>query len=147
MCIVEVRPPAPDETQPQLECGPGQQTAYTNNQAFDDVQADMTALEPNITWVHEAAATSTGNSVSLFTAATNSDFVYLQGLSKDGHCYTVVQVNNPGITTPATGYNEGASGTACAAPPSLPSRVRCWLATPPPLRTSARPRTSLPGKY
>ena len=85
----------------------------------------MTAIEPNITWVHEAAATSTGNSVSLFTAATNSDFVYLQGLSKDGYCYTVVQVNNPGITTPATGYNEGAGYCLCG--PDRLCRAGCSI--------------------
>jgi type IV pilus assembly protein PilA len=96
-----------------------EQTAYAQNQSFSDNATVLTAVEPNLTWNSEAAATSTGNAVSAFTAqattgVTTSDYVYLQALSKDGHCYTVLQVNNPSWTTPETGYNEG--GATCSAP-------------------------------
>jgi type IV pilus assembly protein PilA len=97
-----------------------EQTAYAQNQSFsDNTGSVMTAIEPNLTWNTEAAATSTGNAVSAFTAqattgVTTSDYVYLQALSKDGHCYTVLQVNNPSLTSPETGYNEG--GATCSAP-------------------------------
>jgi type IV pilus assembly protein PilA len=91
-----------------------EQTVWTNGQAFDDTVANLKTAEPNLTWVSETAASATGSSVSVFVGTAPSDFVYLQALGSDKHCYTIVQVNNSALTTPATGYNEG--GATCTAP-------------------------------
>ncbi|MHB1534167.1 MAG: prepilin-type N-terminal cleavage/methylation domain-containing protein [Acidimicrobiales bacterium] len=100
-----------------------EQTYWTNNQSFGN-PADMTAVEPNLTWATAALGTTpAGNAVlaTINATDTTSTIVDLQAYAKDGNCYSVMQDNAPGVTGTTTAYNEtkGACGTPVTTFPTV----------------------------
>jgi type IV pilus assembly protein PilA len=94
-----------------------EQTAWTNNQAFDGSTTDMSGIESGINWTSGAAAgTSTPNQVAV-QVSTDSNEVLLQAQGKDGNCYYIVQSNESSGSF--TGYYEE-KGT-CTAPGTFPT--------------------------
>ncbi len=98
-----------------------EQTAWTNNQAFDSSTTDMSGIESGINWTSGTAGTSTPNQVSV-AVSTDNNAVQLQAQGKDGNCYYILQSNESGNSF--TGYYES-TGT-CATntiPTTLPTTV------------------------
>ena len=98
-----------------------EQTAWTNNQAFDSSTTDMSGIESGINWTSGTAGTSTPNQVSV-AVSTDNNAVQLQAQGKDGNCYYILQSNESGNSF--TGYYE--SKGSCATntiPTTLPTSV------------------------
>ena len=99
-----------------------EQTYWTNNQAFvgSGATADSTmqGIEPQLNWNSTAApsSSSTVNTVAEYVDSTGNILV-LEAYAKDGNCYIIEQTNAPGLTGPATGYNEEKG--ACTAPTTV----------------------------
>jgi type IV pilus assembly protein PilA len=104
-----------------------EQTAWTNNQAFDSSTTDMSGIESGINWTSGTAGTSTPNQVSV-AVSTDNNAVQLQAQGKDGNCYYILQSNESGNSF--TGYYE--SKGACATntiPTTLPTSVTSGAAS------------------
>jgi type IV pilus assembly protein PilA len=90
-----------------------EQTNWTNNQAF---ATSLTSIEPSLNWTTATTTTQGGNTVTV-TVLDNGQQVVLQGLAKDGNCYSILQSNDPTVATGSfTGYAETTgAGAACPA--------------------------------
>lgn len=92
-----------------------EQTEWTNTQSFDATPTDMTSVEQALNWTTTVPTAEGGNTVFVETGtltggATNA-VVVLQGLAKDGNCYTILQSNDPSGDVTAYSTNKSSCPT------------------------------------
>jgi type IV pilus assembly protein PilA len=88
-----------------------EQTNWTNAQSFTTSTTGLAAIEPSLGWTTTVTTTQGGNAVTVTTLDSGQQVV-LQGLAKDGNCYSIVQSNDPAYDF--TAYE--ANATSCVAP-------------------------------
>ena len=92
-----------------------EKTFYTDGQAYTGVIADMTAIEPSLTYTtSDASLAASGNLVYLAasTTTTTNDTVTLGAQSGSGKCF-LLRDNT------ATGTRYATSNSPCAAPANI----------------------------
>ena len=98
-----------------------EQTAWTNNQAFDASTTDMATIESNLTWA--SAFQTSGNAANTVVVALGSSGVYLTALGKDNNCYSIFALNQSTSSSQAGTYYfqtaAASTGVPCAATPSV----------------------------
>jgi type IV pilus assembly protein PilA len=93
-----------------------EKTFYTDGQAYTETVADLTAIEPSLTYIQTAASlAASGNLiyVNVSTTTTNNDTVVLGAQSGSGKCFWLKD-----NTATGTRY-ETTSATPCAEPGTI----------------------------
>jgi type IV pilus assembly protein PilA len=93
-----------------------EKTFYTDGQAYTETVADMTAIEPSLTYTQNAGSlAASGNLIYLnvSTVATTNDTVTIGALSGSGKCFWLRD-----NTATGTRY-ETTSATPCAEPATI----------------------------
>jgi type IV pilus assembly protein PilA len=116
-----------------------EQTYWTNNQVF---AGNLSTIEPSLNWVTAWPTATTGAPphTVLVSLSDSNNIVEVTALGKDGHCWTIAQVNDPSapnatstppIPADGTYYNESApaSGGGCAGPTAPAAAATAGSAT------------------
>jgi type IV pilus assembly protein PilA len=99
-----------------------EKTFFTDGQAYTDVAANMTAIEPSLTYTNTAgslAATGTLVFLHATTVTTNNDTVVLGALSGSGKCFWLKD-----NTTTGTKYST--TNSPCSAPAAASITGTAW---------------------
>jgi type IV pilus assembly protein PilA len=91
-----------------------EKTFYTDSQAYSETIADLTAIEPSLTYTQSAASlASSGNIVyvNVSTSTTTNDTVVLGAQSGSGKCFWLKD-SSPSGTTYSTSTSCGAEPAA-----------------------------------